>query len=89
MARRSLFDLAPGATGIMRVMTIEAVAFDIGGVLEITPDMGVTGMWESRLGLGPGELNKRMSADSLAWRQHRNDQRARRASGGLGTPRPR
>ncbi len=54
------FDLAPGATGIMRVMTIQAVVFDIGGVLEITPDLGVTGRWESRLGLGPGELNKRM-----------------------------
>jgi epoxide hydrolase-like predicted phosphatase len=59
-ARRSLFDLAPGETGIMRVMTIEAVVFDIGGVLEITLDLGVTGMWECRLGLGPGELNKRM-----------------------------
>ena len=44
----------------MLVMTIQAVVFDIGGVLEITPDLGVTGMWESRLGLGPGELNKRM-----------------------------
>jgi len=44
----------------MLVMTIEAVVFDIGGVLEITPDLGVTGMWESRLGLGPGELDKRM-----------------------------
>jgi epoxide hydrolase-like predicted phosphatase len=59
-ARRSSFDLAPGAAGIMLVMTIEAVVFDIGGVLEITPDLGVTGMWESRLGLGPGELDKRM-----------------------------
>jgi FMN phosphatase YigB (HAD superfamily) len=59
-ARRSRFDLAPGATGIMLVMTIQAVVFDIGGVLEITPDLGVTGMWESRLGLGPGELDKRM-----------------------------
>ena len=54
------FDLAPGATGIMLVMSIQAVVFDIGGVLEITPDLGVTGMWESRLGLGPGELNQRM-----------------------------
>jgi putative hydrolase of the HAD superfamily len=44
----------------MLVMTIQAVVFDIGGVLEITPDLGVTGTWESRLGLGPGELNKRM-----------------------------
>jgi putative hydrolase of the HAD superfamily len=59
-ARRSPFDLAPWATGIMLVMTIEAVVFDIGGVLEITPDLGVTGMWESRLGLGRGELDKRM-----------------------------
>ena len=44
----------------MLVMTIQAVVFDIGGVLEITPDLGVTGMWESRLGLGPGELDRRM-----------------------------
>jgi len=44
----------------MIVMTVQAVVFDIGGVLEITPDLGVTGMWESRLGLAPGELNKRM-----------------------------
>jgi putative hydrolase of the HAD superfamily len=41
-------------------MAIQAVVFDIGGVLEITPDLGVTGMWESRLGLSPGELDKRM-----------------------------
>jgi epoxide hydrolase-like predicted phosphatase len=41
-------------------MTIEAVVFDIGGVLEITPDLGVTQKWESRLGLGPGEINQRM-----------------------------
>src|ERR1700751_993480 len=41
-------------------MTIEAVLFDIGGVLEITPSLGVAEMWESRLGLQPGEINKRM-----------------------------
>jgi epoxide hydrolase-like predicted phosphatase len=41
-------------------MTIEAVVFDIGGVLEITPSLGVAEMWESRLGLQPGEINKRM-----------------------------
>jgi putative hydrolase of the HAD superfamily len=41
-------------------MTIEAVAVDIGGVLEITPSLGVAEMWESRLGLQPGEINKRM-----------------------------
>ncbi len=60
-ACRSPFDVARGVTGIMLVMTIQAVVFDIGGVLEVTPDLGVTGMWESRLGLGPGELNERMS----------------------------
>jgi epoxide hydrolase-like predicted phosphatase len=44
----------------MTAMTIQAVVFDIGGVLEITPDLGVTEIWESRLGLAAGELNKRM-----------------------------
>jgi epoxide hydrolase-like predicted phosphatase len=46
-------------------MTIQAVVFDIGGVLEITPDLGWGPAWESRLGLAPGELGQRM-AD--AWR---------------------
>jgi epoxide hydrolase-like predicted phosphatase len=41
-------------------MAIRAVVFDIGGVLEITPDLGVTQLWESRLRLPAGELNKRM-----------------------------
>jgi epoxide hydrolase-like predicted phosphatase len=45
----------------MIAMTIQAVVFDIGGVLEITPDLGVTETWESRLGLIPGELNRLMS----------------------------
>jgi epoxide hydrolase-like predicted phosphatase len=49
----------------MIVMRIQAVVFDIGGVLEFTPDLGVTGMWESRLGLGPGDLDERMYD---AWR---------------------
>jgi hypothetical protein len=49
----------------MIVMRIQAVGFDIGGVLEFTPDLGVTGMWESRLGLAPGELDARMYD---AWR---------------------
>jgi epoxide hydrolase-like predicted phosphatase len=44
----------------MAVMRIQAVVFDIGGVLEFTPDLGVIEMWESRLGLAPGELNERM-----------------------------
>src|SRR5579862_9459014 len=41
-------------------MTIRAVVFDIGGVLEITPDLGVTRHWERRLGLAAGELDQRM-----------------------------
>jgi epoxide hydrolase-like predicted phosphatase len=41
-------------------MGIRAVVFDIGGVLEITPDLGVTARWESRLGLADGEMARRM-----------------------------
>src|SRR5258708_7858589 len=46
-------------------MTIRAVAFDIGGVLEITPDTGMTEKWEQRLHLKPGELDHRMAS---VWR---------------------
>ena len=46
-------------------MAIRAVVFDIGGVLEITPDLGVTRQWETRLGLVNGELDERMYD---AWR---------------------
>jgi epoxide hydrolase-like predicted phosphatase len=45
----------------MTFMTIKAVVFDIGGVLEITPRLGVSETWESRLSLPPGELNERMA----------------------------
>jgi hypothetical protein len=41
-------------------MVIRAVVFDIGGVLEITPDLGVIPTWETRLGLPAGELSERM-----------------------------
>ena len=41
-------------------MVIRAVVFDIGGVLEITPDLGVIPMRESRLGLPAGDLAERM-----------------------------
>ena len=46
-------------------MAIRAVVFDIGGVLEITPDLGITRQWETRLGLAAGELDERMHD---AWR---------------------
>jgi len=41
-------------------MTIKAVAFDIGGVLEVTPPTGIDEEWERRLGLDPGELAARL-----------------------------
>jgi epoxide hydrolase-like predicted phosphatase len=39
-------------------MAVRAVVFDIGGVLEVTPDMrvAVAEKWERELGLGDGEL---------------------------------
>ena len=37
-------------------MVIRAVVFDIGGVLEITPDLGVDRRWEARLGLPAGDM---------------------------------
>jgi epoxide hydrolase-like predicted phosphatase len=40
---------------------IRAVLFDIGGVLEITPDLGVTPRWEERLGLPAGALGERLA----------------------------
>ena len=42
-------------------MAIRAVVFDIGGVLEITPGLGLTPVWETRLGLAAGELDQRLS----------------------------
>lgn len=43
-------------------MSIRAVVFDIGGVLEITPDLGVAGRWEASFGLAPGTLNAELAA---------------------------
>ena len=45
----------------MSVMAIQAVVFDIGGVLEFTPSLGVTELWEARLGLASGEIGRRLS----------------------------
>jgi FMN phosphatase YigB (HAD superfamily) len=39
---------------------VRAVVFDIGGVLEITPPLGVSEHWEARLGLRPGGLRERL-----------------------------
>jgi len=41
-------------------MSIKAIVFDIGGVLEITPDLGLDKKWEQKLNLEPGELNQRL-----------------------------
>ena len=51
-------------------MAVRAVVFDIGGVLEITPDgsepasafPGLIAQWETRLHMQAGELNQRLSA---------------------------
>ncbi len=42
------------------IVAIRAVVFDIGGVLEITPDLEVNRRWEARLGLLTGEMDERM-----------------------------
>lgn len=39
-------------------MTIKAVVFDIGGVLEITPDLGLLPKWETKLNLEAGALGQ-------------------------------
>jgi len=39
-------------------MSIQAIVFDIGGILEITPEMGMIEKWEQRLHLKSGELNE-------------------------------
>lgn len=39
-------------------MTIRAIVFDIGGVLEITPSLGIDEQWERKLNLKRGELNQ-------------------------------
>ena len=39
---------------------MRAVILDIGGVLEYTPPTGHTAAWEAKLGLAPGELDRRM-----------------------------
>ncbi|MFQ6198913.1 HAD-IA family hydrolase [Streptomyces sp. NPDC000405] len=41
-------------------MTTNCIIFDIGGVLEITPETGWVQRWEERLELPPGTVNERM-----------------------------
>jgi epoxide hydrolase-like predicted phosphatase len=41
-------------------MAVKAVVFDIGGVLEYTPTLGVIEKWEEKLGLKKGEMNERL-----------------------------
>jgi epoxide hydrolase-like predicted phosphatase len=55
----SLDCLAGLHAGGERNLAVRAVVFDIGGVLELTPDLGVRERWEQRLGLQPGELEAR------------------------------
>ena len=53
---------APEASRKAEHMAFRAVVFDIGGVLEFTPAMGMAEKWEDRLGLGRGELPERLGA---------------------------
>ena len=46
-------------------MPVRAVAFDIGGVLEVPTDTGLDGRWERRLGLQPGEFFERLRRSGL------------------------
>lgn len=41
-------------------MSVQAVVFDVGGVLEVTPPLGVLEKWERKLGLEPGEAEVRL-----------------------------
>lgn len=41
-------------------MTICAIVFDIGGVLEYKPDLRLAAKWEQKLHLQPGELDKHL-----------------------------
>ncbi|MFZ0548938.1 MAG: HAD family phosphatase, partial [Candidatus Promineifilaceae bacterium] len=41
-------------------MAIRGIVFDIGGVLEYTPDLGVMAEWERKLELEPGEMGARL-----------------------------
>lgn len=41
-------------------MSIRAIVFDIGGVLEMTPRMGITEKWENVFQMQPGELDKKL-----------------------------
>jgi epoxide hydrolase-like predicted phosphatase len=42
-------------------MPIRTIIFDIGGVLEITPRLGIIEKWGAKLNLPTGELNQRLS----------------------------
>lgn len=47
---------------MLHAMDIQAVVFDIGGVFEVTPSLVVSNeSWDTRLGLGSGELDRRMA----------------------------
>jgi epoxide hydrolase-like predicted phosphatase len=50
----------------LRAVSIEAVLFDIGGVLELTPPTGWQERWAAALGLGPGEFDARLDPIFLA-----------------------
>lgn len=48
-------------------MTVEAILWDLGGVLVRTTDRSLRERWESRLGLSPGELSRLVFEGPLGW----------------------
>jgi epoxide hydrolase-like predicted phosphatase len=63
---------------------VRAVVFDIGGVLEVTPPLGVGEHWEARLGLRPGGLRERLREVRAAGEVGTiSEQQARRRTGEL------
>jgi epoxide hydrolase-like predicted phosphatase len=46
-------------------VAVQAVVFDIGGVLELPTDTDLDGRWERRLGLAPGEFLARLRGSGL------------------------
>jgi hypothetical protein len=64
--RREISLSGPGEGSL--IMAVRAVLIDIGGVLAITPDLGVVPQGEGRLGLAAGTLEA-----FPAWYQELND----------------
>jgi hypothetical protein len=59
-------------------MPVQAVTFDIGGVLEVPTDTDLEGRWEQRLGLARGEFFQRLRQSGLGRESDRHPEQRRR-----------